>query len=179
MKKLLVPFLLVACWICSISASDEVYNRPGIPAAAIAVGVEALHPGGTGASPFQDDLSSRIKNGKNIFMVNCAPCHSIANKRLIGPPLRHVTARLPRKWLEKYILNNAKVKAEGDKYANKLYEEYYRAAMPVYPALKGKSMDDLLLFLENDSKNSDREGYDLIKRRTDSIAARPKARAAL
>ncbi|HEY8955044.1 cytochrome c [Chitinophaga sp.] len=165
MKRYLVPFVLIACRVCNMNAVDKVYDRPDLRA-------EALYSGRL--DPFQDDLPARIKNGKNIFMVNCAACHSTTNKRLTGPPLGHVTARRPRSWLEKYIINNAKVKAGGDKYANKLSEEYNRAGMPIYVALKGKPLDDLLLFLENDSKSWDREGYDLIKRRADSIAAHPK-----
>ncbi len=78
--------------------------------------------------------------------------------------------------MAKRLFNNAKVNAGGDKYVNKLYEEYYRTTMPVYPTFKGKPLDDLLIFLENDSKTLNREGYDLIKRRTDSAAVRPKTR---
>lgn len=122
-----------------------------------------------------DEQERRMDAGKVIFQQNCAPCHTIT-KKLTGPPLLHTTARHSFEWLEKYIVNNAEVMASGDCYANNLFKEYNGTAMTLYPALRGKAMQELLAYIDNESKRIDKTGYDLTKRRADSCAAYLKAR---
>lgn len=115
------------------------------------------------------------KAGKDIFQINCASCHSMT-KKLIGPVLTHVTARHAREWLIDYINDNQAVRAGGDCYAQKLFEEYNKNMMPRFPDLKGKDMDDLLYYMERISRQVDNERYNQLKRQSDSCEVYLKAR---
>ena len=98
-------------------------------------------------------LSSSIGNqlnaqdGKALFSQNCASCHAV-NKKLTGPALAGVEAR----WSEKknlyaWIKNSAAYLKTGDPYATKLYEEYNKTAMNLFPSLTDKDIDAILAYI--------------------------------
>lgn len=68
------------------------------------------------------DLQS-IQKGEAIFQANCTLCHSF-EKRLTGPALASVPARLPHQWLIDFIENPRAVLQSGDDYANYLVSRY-------------------------------------------------------
>ncbi|SEW50983.1 c-type cytochrome [Chitinophaga arvensicola] len=113
--------------------------------------------------PPNEDLAA----GKQFFEVNCKSCHDV-NKKFTGPPLLHVTAKHSREWLEGFIRNNAEVLASEDCYARTIYQEYNKAAMPLYPNTTSKEMDQLLTWLESESKRIDPAGYELTLKKRDS-----------
>lgn len=115
-----------------------------------------------GIQPQADDVAA----GKRIFNRDCASCHDIP-KKLTGPPLLHVTAKHSREWLESYIRNNAQVMAGGDCYAITLFEEYNKAAMTIHP-LPAKEMDQLLIWIESESRRLDPTGYEETLKKRDS-----------
>lgn len=102
--------------------------------------------------------------GKTLFNTNCAACHSL-DKKLTGPALRGVEARLDeqgldRTWISAWIRNSAAVLKSGDAYANKIYAEYNGAAMTAMPQLSDQDISDILAYtatepVVKDPKNPD------------------------
>jgi len=99
-------------------------------------------------------LSSSIGNqlnaqdGKALFSQNCASCHAV-NKKLTGPALAGVEDRWPdKKNLYSWIKNNAAFLKTGDPYANKLYNEYNKTAMNLFPGLADKDIDAILAYIK-------------------------------
>jgi mono/diheme cytochrome c family protein len=99
-------------------------------------------------------LSSSIGNqlnaqdGKSLFSQNCASCHAV-NKKLTGPALAGVEDRWPdKKNLYAWIKNNQAFLKTGDAYANKLYNEYNKTAMNLFPNLADKDIDAILAYIK-------------------------------
>jgi len=99
-------------------------------------------------------LSSSIGNqlnaqdGKALFSQNCASCHAV-NKNLTGPALAGVEDR----WSEKknlyaWIKNSAAYLKTGDPYATKLYNEYNKTAMNLFPSLTDQDIDAILGYIK-------------------------------
>jgi mono/diheme cytochrome c family protein len=99
-------------------------------------------------------LSSSIGNqlnaqdGKALFSQNCASCHAV-NKNLTGPALAGVEDR----WAEKknlyaWIKNSAAYLKTGDPYATKLYNEYNKTAMNLFPSLTDQDIDAILGYIK-------------------------------
>ncbi len=100
-------------------------------------------------------LSSSIGNqlnaqdGKSLFSQNCASCHAV-NKKLTGPALAGVEDRWPdKKNLYAWIKNNQAFLKTGDAYANKLYNEYNKTAMNLFPNLADKDIDAILAYIKS------------------------------
>ena len=100
-------------------------------------------------------LSSSIGNqlnaqdGKSLFSQNCASCHAV-NKKLTGPALAGVEDRWPdKKNLHAWIKNNQAFLKTGDAYANKLYNEYNKTAMNLFPNLTDKDIDAILAYIKS------------------------------
>jgi mono/diheme cytochrome c family protein len=73
--------------------------------------------------------------GKMLFMGNCAQCHAL-NADRTGPMLSGVLGRWGNDTtaLVQFIKNSSAyiAKSEKDSYANKLYEKWYKTAMPAF-----------------------------------------------
>jgi mono/diheme cytochrome c family protein len=101
--------------------------------------------------------------GKSLFNANCAACHKL-DKKMTGPALRHVEARLAdeqgldRVWLYAWIRNSAGVIKSGDAYANKIYNEYGGAAMTAFPQLSDKDIDDILAYTAEEKQEPAQTG---------------------
>jgi mono/diheme cytochrome c family protein len=100
-------------------------------------------------------LSSSIGNplnaqdGKALFSQNCASCHAV-NKKLTGPALAGVEDRwTDKKNLYAWIKNNQAFLKTGDAYANKLYNEYNKTAMNLFPSLTDKDIDAILVYIKS------------------------------
>lgn len=93
----------------------------------------------------------QAQDGAKLFKQNCAVCHaSHTDQRLTGPGLKGVFDRAPKgDWLNKWILNSEKVIKSGDAYANKIYNEYGKAAMTVFEGqLTEKDVAAILDFIK-------------------------------
>ena len=91
-----------------------------------------------------------VKNGKKLFNTNCASCHKL-DKKMTGPALRNVEARLAeegldRAWLNAWIKNSAALIKSGDTYANKIWNEYNQTAMTAFPQLSDQDITDVLAY---------------------------------
>lgn len=88
-------------------------------------------------------------DGAKLFKDNCARCHSVGSNKVTGPGLKDVRSR----WssadnLTAWILNSGAFLATGDKYANDLYVEFNKTAMPAFPKLTKEDAVAILDFVD-------------------------------
>ena len=91
------------------------------------------------------------QDGAKLFKQNCASCHaSHTDQKLTGPGLKGVFDRAPKgDWLKNWILNNEKLIKGGDAYANKIYNDFGKAAMTVFEGqLTDADVESILGFLK-------------------------------
>src|SRR5688500_7737885 len=87
------------------------------------------------------------QNGKQIFLDNCARCHSMT-ARLTGPALAGIEARVTdKKKLAAWIHNSPAVLATGDAYFTKLWIEYNKSPMPPFPQFSEAEMEQLITYI--------------------------------
>jgi len=83
-----------------------------------------------------------------LFVAKCAQCHNPLVK-VTGPALQGVTTRVPdAKLLHNWIKNNQAVLASGNPYFNKLFNDYGKTAMNLFPELSDKDIDAILNYVE-------------------------------
>ena len=93
--------------------------------------------------------SGDANKGKKLFNANCAACHKL-DQRLIGPPLKGVTAKRDQEWLKKWIHNSAELIASGDADAKAIFEEYGNIPMTAFPKLSDSDIADILAYTDAD-----------------------------
>ncbi len=88
------------------------------------------------------------QNGGAIFQEKCASCHHPI-KEGTGPALQGITQRVPdKKLLHDWIHNNAAVRASGNPYFVKLFNDRGQTAMPVFTDLTDKDIDAIVTYVE-------------------------------
>lgn len=89
-------------------------------------------------------------DGEKLFNENCASCHALDDK-VVGPALRGVHTRPGRseKWLLSWVKNSAKMIADGDPLAVKLYEENNKAAMNSFENLGDDNIKAILGYIKD------------------------------
>jgi len=66
-------------------------------------------------------FGASAQDGEKLFKQNCATCHRIDDKKMVGPGLAGVEDRAPsREWLVKWVQGPAAMIASGDAYANSI-----------------------------------------------------------
>lgn len=98
----------------------------------------------------QRDSTEIFKSGEGVFRTYCSPCHGV-HKEKIGPMLASVTKKRSEEWLLSFIRNSQEVLLSGDEYANFLYEQYQRTAMPSFEQLPETKIKDVLQYIEKES----------------------------
>ena len=97
-----------------------------------------------------DAFAASAENGEKIFKANCAACHKINDKKLVGPGLAGVMERVPSKeWLYEWVRNSQKMIASGDEYAVQIYEQYNKVAMSAFEQLSNEDIDDIFEYVAN------------------------------
>lgn len=88
--------------------------------------------------------------GQQLFTGNCGRCHSAKlENALTGPALMGVSSRIPGgDWRYRWVRNSAKVIAEGDAYAVKIYNENNKAGMDPMPHLTDGDIDDIFAWID-------------------------------
>ncbi|MFZ9045006.1 MAG: c-type cytochrome [Cyclobacteriaceae bacterium] len=90
-----------------------------------------------------------VAAGEKLYNANCTQCHAI-NEVVIGPALKDVHERQSKDWLIAWIRNSQKVIQSGDEYANEIYEQYNKTAMPVYP-FSDEEITSILAYIKVES----------------------------
>lgn len=86
-----------------------------------------------------------------FYDENCSACHTIGGGNAAGPDLDHVTARRPREWLVRFLLDPPGVVASGDPIAKALVSEWNGEVMEPTPGLTPALAEALLAFIEERS----------------------------
>ena len=100
------------------------------------------------------DAQGDPAKGAELFKANCTACHAL-DKKVIGPPLKGIVEKVQKEeglgvdWFQKWIKDNKSLRASGDKYANKIFEENGKVEMQVFPNLSEKDINDILAYTTN------------------------------
>ena len=70
------------------------------------------------------------EEGEQIFLAQCAACHTIGGGPLVGPDLLGVIERRESDWLTRWIREPDIMLAEGDPIASEMLAEFNNVAMP-------------------------------------------------
>lgn len=89
--------------------------------------------------------------GKEAFTTNCARCHNSALEKVgTGPALMGVSSRIPAgDWKYRWVANSAKLIAEGDAYAVKVWNANNKASMDPFPSLPKETIDDIFAWIDS------------------------------
>lgn len=85
--------------------------------------------------------------GKKLFANNCTACHSV-NRRACPQMLTGIEDRWTDKALLYEFIRNSQAVIAKDAYAKSMYEEYGKAAMPSFPNLTDKEIEQMLLYVK-------------------------------
>lgn len=86
------------------------------------------------------------EKGKKLFKANCAACHNVGAKKVVGPGLQGVNEKYDRDWLGKWIKNSGALIASGDEAANAIFNEYNKSIMPPQ-AVNDEQIDAVLAYI--------------------------------
>lgn len=101
----------------------------------------------TYAQPAGKPLSAEGVKGEELFKANCTSCHAM-NVKQTGPALQGVVGKRTEAWLQKWITNNEKLRASGDKDAIAIYNEFAGAAMTNFESLGEENVKLIITYLK-------------------------------
>ncbi len=93
------------------------------------------------------------QDAATYFKQNCSSCHTIGGGRLSGPDLKDLHTRRDRAWLRQFIPNPRAMMDRGDPYALKLLQQAQGVIMPPPQGLTDARLDEILNFMEAESKS--------------------------
>ncbi len=99
------------------------------------------------AQPSGKPLTAEGAKGEIVFKANCAACHNM-NSKAVGPALQGVAGKRTDEWLMKWIRNNEKLRASGDKDAIAVYNENGKAAMNVFENLSDDQIKSVIVYFK-------------------------------
>jgi len=91
-----------------------------------------------------------LAEGRTLFETHCSQCHSVAHI-VTGPALAYIEERRPQEWLFGYIRDNRKM-LSYDCYSQYIYNAFNKTPMNTFPSLTDKSIDQILLYIGNQSQ---------------------------
>jgi len=86
--------------------------------------------------------------GEKLFKNNCAQCHAVDEKKVVGPGMKGIEERRDYAWLKKWINNPNAVIASGDKYAVDLYNAYNKTQMTAFPSFGDTEIKGILAYIK-------------------------------
>ncbi len=101
----------------------------------------------TAAAEPASEESAEDKAMAKMFKANCGSCHSLTEKKIVGPGLKGIGDRVPDdQWLFDWIKDNKSVIDKGDEYAKSLNPT---GAMPPFTHLSDEEITNLVAFIKN------------------------------
>jgi cytochrome c551/c552 len=100
---------------------------------------------------------SIMATGETLFNRNCTSCHTL-DEKVVGPPLRNITAKHDEKWLVDFIRDSQKMIRAGDKEAVKIYDEYNGSIMTSFSNLSDDEIRAILNYLKDPGPLPAKEG---------------------
>jgi mono/diheme cytochrome c family protein len=94
--------------------------------------------------------AERVKRGTDIYKMKCQACHTLDEKRVVGPGWKDVTKRRKPEWIMNMILN-VDVMLEKDEEAQKMLE-LCLMRMPNQNVSVGDARDILEYMRQNDGE---------------------------
>jgi len=95
-------------------------------------------------------VSAYAQDGEKLFKQNCASCHLMSDKAMVGPGLAGMFERVPsEEWAVKWIKNSSAMIASGDPYAVKIFNEFNKAQMTAFEYLSDEEIDAILDYIKN------------------------------
>lgn len=95
---------------------------------------------------------AQAQDAATYFKQNCSSCHTIGAGRLAGPDLKNVHTRRDRAWLKQFVPNPRAMIDRGDPYALKLLQSANGVVMPPPQSLTDVRLNEILDFIEAESK---------------------------
>jgi mono/diheme cytochrome c family protein len=92
---------------------------------------------------------SQLPDGKQLFTVNCSPCHTLGQGEMIGPDLDGIMDRRDRDWLIRFIRSSQTLIKNGDQLAVEVFEAYNKMIMPDQSGLSGAQIDAILAYIDD------------------------------
>lgn len=89
----------------------------------------------------------QAQDGESLFKSNCASCHTITTKRLVGPGLGDVKGKRSNDWLFKWIKDSQALIKSGDADAIAIFEEYNKSMMPPFTYLSDAEIQAMVDYL--------------------------------
>ncbi|MES2616480.1 MAG: cytochrome c3 family protein [Bacteroidota bacterium] len=100
------------------------------------------------AQPAGKPLGPEASKGEALFKANCTSCHSMSSKG-VGPALQGVVGRhSSEEWLVKWIRNNEKLRASGDKEAIAVFNNNGQASMNVFENLSEAEVKTIITYFK-------------------------------
>ena len=94
--------------------------------------------------------SALAQDGEKLFKQNCASCHMITDKKVVGPGLAGMFDRVPsEEWAIKWIKNSSAMIAAGDAYAVKIFNENGKSQMTAFEYLSDDEIKAILGYIKN------------------------------
>lgn len=93
---------------------------------------------------------TKAQDGEKLFKQNCASCHRVDDKTVVGPGLQGVYDRVPsEEWMIEWIKNPQAMIANGDAYANQVYNEFNQQQMTAFSYLEDEQIMAILEYIKN------------------------------
>ncbi len=92
-------------------------------------------------------LSPEATKGLEVFKANCVSCHAM-DVKVLGPALQGVHTKRSDAWLLKWIKNNEKLRASGDKDAIAVFNDNAQASMNVFENLSDAEINSVISYFK-------------------------------
>ena len=95
-----------------------------------------------------------LEDGKSIFSMRCAACHSV-NKALTGPALAGIEEKRSLDWIFQFIRSSQTLVKGGDKEAIEIFEQFNKIPMPDHPDLTDDDIKNILAYIKSETKTEE------------------------
>ena len=92
-------------------------------------------------------VDEQYEQGEKLFKTYCRSCHTL-NKDLIAPALAGIGQRRDKQWIYSFVRNSKAFIQSGDEEAVKVYEEWNKTPMTLFPELTDEQIDAIIHYCD-------------------------------